>query len=105
VLCAVFGPSEVRIAKELPHRAAVDVLFRHKTSGGGQSSGESFICLFVGVWFNKGLVVSDASLVERGVEHRLTSILESMIQLEDDLGAGFNVIIHEQEDHGGVTSD
>jgi hypothetical protein len=49
--------------------------------------------------------VSDASLVERGVEHRLTSILESMIQLEDDLGAGFNVIIHEQEDHGGVTSD
>lgn len=33
VIGAVYGPSDVRMAKELPHRAAVDVLYRPKITG------------------------------------------------------------------------
>jgi len=36
VVAAVFGPTEVRISKELPHRGAVDVLYRPKVTGTSQ---------------------------------------------------------------------
>jgi len=38
VICAVNGPSEVRMSKELPHRAAIDILFRPKITGSSQMS-------------------------------------------------------------------
>jgi len=37
------------------------------------------------------------------MEHKLTSILESVIFLEDDMGAGFNIILHEFENDGCVS--
>ncbi len=41
---------------------------------------------------------------ERAIEQTLTSILESVIFLEDHLQAGFNVILHEVEDDGCVSA-
>ena len=38
MLCAVYGPSDVRMSKELPHRAAVDVLYRPKVTGTGNAA-------------------------------------------------------------------
>lgn len=38
MLAAVYGPSDVRMSKELPHRAAVDVLFRPKVTGSGNTA-------------------------------------------------------------------
>lgn len=37
VVAAFYGPSDIRISKELPHRAAVDVLYRPKITGTSQS--------------------------------------------------------------------
>lgn len=38
VIAAVYGPSDIRMSKELPHRAAVDVLFRPKVTGSGNTN-------------------------------------------------------------------
>lgn len=37
---AFYGPSDVRISKELPHRAAVDVFYRPKITGSGRMAQE-----------------------------------------------------------------
>lgn len=38
VIAAVYGPSDVRMSKEMPHRAAVDVLFRPKVTGSANTN-------------------------------------------------------------------
>lgn len=40
---------------------------------------------------------------ERAFEQTVTSILETVLHLEDHMQAGFNVILHEVEDKGCVS--
>ena len=40
VVGSFYGPSDVRISKELPHRAAVDVFYRPKVTGSGRMAQE-----------------------------------------------------------------
>ncbi|ODM93934.1 Exosome complex component RRP46 [Orchesella cincta] len=92
VIAAVYGPSDVRMSKELPHRAAVDVLFRPKVTGSGNMS----------AMLAAGLM--DPLMEERAIEQTVVGILESVIHLEDHVQAGFNVILHEIENDGCLVS-
>ncbi|CAL8090746.1 unnamed protein product [Orchesella dallaii] len=92
VIGAVYGPSDVRMSKELPHRAAVDVLFRPKVTGTGNMS----------AMLAAGMM--DPVMEERAIEQTIVSILESVIYLEDHVQAGFNVILHEIENDGCLVS-
>jgi exosome complex component RRP46 len=85
VMAAFYGPSDVRISKELPHRAAVDVFYRPKITGSSKAAQAM------------GL---DPQIEERAMENIIASILETTIFLLDDPGAGFNIVLQEYENDG-----
>lgn len=85
IVAGAFCPSDVRMSKELPHRAAVEILFRPKVTGTSQFS---------------QLSPMDPTLEERTIENTLVAIFENTIFVEDDPGCGFNIIIHEYENDG-----
>jgi len=86
VVCGMFGPADVRMVKELPHRATTDVLFRPKITGVSQQSQLT----------SNEIPNAD----ERALEATLSSVLESVILLEGDPTFGFNIVIHEYENDG-----
>jgi len=87
VMAAFYGPSDVRISKELPHRAAVDVFYRPKVTGSSKAAQAM------------GL---DPQVEERAMENIIASILETTIFLLDDPGAGFNIVLQEYENDGSL---